>query len=368
MPTEATPPKVDEFEISIFGPGRGECVLIHLGSNEWCVIDSCVSRGRTDPVAVEYLRSFNNDALANVRLVIATHWHDDHIGGMAALLSHAPNAAFCCSMALGSGEFTTLVSAATATIAGHSGIDEFAMILDELDARGQRAPVFAVENKSLLSLSGVGRSFPIALESLSPSNPTIRLALTQMRSLLPQVNQPQRRIVNPRPNHTSVVIWVNAGPIRALLGADLEHTAHADQGWTAVLTCHRDTVPAHLFKVPHHGSPTSDNINIWKHMLDKSPVAVVTPFSGGSVRLPQESDLRRLSDRTPALYCTATGSGRPPNRDPLVAREMKRQLSSRRILAGQPGHVRIRWSTANGTVTPQIETFNGAYHVNPTIK
>ncbi len=364
MPMETVPPKDDEFEISIFGPGRGECVLIHLGNNEWCVVDSCISRRSTDPVAVEYLRSFNNDALANVRLIVATHWHDDHIRGMASLLSRAARADLCCSMALQHSEFLTLISAASETIPGQSGVEEFAAILSELEARGKRAPIFAVEKLPLLALPASGRSFPITLESLSPSNPTIRFALAQIRKFLPKIGEPQRRIVNLTPNHMSVVIWVKAGPIRALLGADLEHTSRNDQGWAAVLGCHGDPLPAHLFKVPHHGSPTSDNVAVWEKMLEKNPVAVVTPFS---VSLPGESDLKRLSDRTSKLYCTAGGLGQPPKRDPLVEKEMRRQLSQRRVLAGQPGHVRIRWSATEKNPVARIETFNGAYHFNATI-
>ena len=213
----------------------------------------------------------------------------------------------------------------------------------------------------------LGRSFPITLESLSPSDPTIRFALAEIGGYLPQVGKPQHRIVKPAPNHTSVVIWVKAGPVRALLGADLEHTATTDQGWTAVLNCHGDPVPAHLFKVPHHGSPTSDNVVVWEEMLEKNPVAVVTPFSGGSVLLPEASDFERLSGRTSRLYCTVAGLGQPPKRDPLVEKEMKRQLSERRILAGQPGHVRVRWSATEGDPAARIETFNGGYHVNPRI-
>ena len=142
---------------------------MHLGNNKWCIIDSCIAKGKADSVAVEYLEGFNNDALRNVQLVVATHWHDDHIGGMASLLSRTPHADFCCSMALQSPEFLTLVSAMPETIAGHSGAAEFAAILKELEPRVRRTPIFAVENKQLLSLSGAGGSFPIALESLSPS-------------------------------------------------------------------------------------------------------------------------------------------------------------------------------------------------------
>jgi len=32
-------PEKDEIEVSIFGPGYGECIVIHIGNNEWVVID-----------------------------------------------------------------------------------------------------------------------------------------------------------------------------------------------------------------------------------------------------------------------------------------------------------------------------------------
>jgi glyoxylase-like metal-dependent hydrolase (beta-lactamase superfamily II) len=78
------PPAHDQFEVSIIGPGRGECVILHLGNNDWCVVDSCLDRNSSQPAAVEYLQSLGGDALGGVRLVIATHWHDDHIRGLAS--------------------------------------------------------------------------------------------------------------------------------------------------------------------------------------------------------------------------------------------------------------------------------------------
>jgi hypothetical protein len=134
------PPKPDELEISIFGPGRGECIAIHLGDNEWCIVDSCIPRGRTDPIAIEYLKRFGNETLENIRLIIATHWHDDHINGLASILKQAPHAKFCCSMAIKSDEFLTLVSVAPENISRRSGVDEFASILSELKDRGEKAP------------------------------------------------------------------------------------------------------------------------------------------------------------------------------------------------------------------------------------
>ena len=46
------PPSPDELEISLFGPGRGECVVVHLGNNDWLVVDSCLDNTSSQPVAL----------------------------------------------------------------------------------------------------------------------------------------------------------------------------------------------------------------------------------------------------------------------------------------------------------------------------
>src|SRR5437016_2440625 len=125
----STPPRPEELEISIFGPGRGECVILHLGDNEWCVVDSCLAKPAGDPVALEYLRSLQNHAIDGIKLIVATHWHDDHIGGLHDILRAAQQARFCCSMALKAGEFLELVSLVSQGLPGRSGLEEFASIL-----------------------------------------------------------------------------------------------------------------------------------------------------------------------------------------------------------------------------------------------
>jgi len=222
--------------------------------------------------------------------------------------------------------------------------------------------VFGVQDRTILKFTETGRPFPITLTALSPSDPTIRLALRQIASVLPKQGEPQRRIINPTPNHASVVLSVEAGGIRALLGADLEHSGRAGEGWIAILDAHQ-TAPAQIFKVPHHGSAGADHPVVWTKMLSANPIAVVTPFTGGSVRLPKYSDLQRLLGRTSSLYCTASSAGRASKRDPAVERNMKLQLQDRRVLEGRPGHVRIRWSTNNSADGPEVKLFDGAYHV-----
>jgi len=55
------PPAVDELEVSVFGPGVGECVLVHFGEGEWMVVDSCLDRATSRPAALDYLTELGVD-------------------------------------------------------------------------------------------------------------------------------------------------------------------------------------------------------------------------------------------------------------------------------------------------------------------
>jgi glyoxylase-like metal-dependent hydrolase (beta-lactamase superfamily II) len=76
--------------VSVFGPGKGECIVIGLPGGPWLVVDSFqvkVAGGRS-PVAVEYLKRIN---VTDVAGVFITHWHDDHTRGAAQVLKrYAP--------------------------------------------------------------------------------------------------------------------------------------------------------------------------------------------------------------------------------------------------------------------------------------
>jgi Metallo-beta-lactamase superfamily len=369
--SRGSPPQADELEVSIIGPGRGECVLVHLGNNEWCVIDSCFARGAREPVAIEYLRGLGNDALRNVKLIVATHWHDDHINGLAAILREVPDADFACSAALGTDQFATLLEIARESVQSNSGVEEFKAILDLLVDRGKAAgtqkklvaPQLAVQNRSLLHLPMLGRSFSATVTALSPSDGTVKKAFADIAAWLPKVGEAQRRIPNHAPNQTSVALWITAGSRRVLLGADLEHTNNQGEGWMAVLARHQDAKTAAVFKVPHHGSRNADCPEVWEKMLIGNPLSVVTPFTGGS-GLPQPGDLRRLLGRTNALYCTAQGPGQLPRRDAIVERFARATSSGRRVIEGRPGHVRVRFSATDEAAQPSVEIFNGAHRVH----
>ena len=150
MPDLATPPHADEVEVSLFGPGFGECILVHLGSGNWLLVDSCFDQRRRVQPALEYLRRIGHDPASAVRLVVATHWHDDHIRGLAEVVRTCEAADFYCSSALRKPEVLTVIGT-QAAYTQSSGARE---LHDVLTVLGQRS---AVSGSPLIRWAGAER-------------------------------------------------------------------------------------------------------------------------------------------------------------------------------------------------------------------
>ena len=42
MTNTGDPPGDEEFELTLFGPGYGESIVMHVGAGEWVIVDSCL--------------------------------------------------------------------------------------------------------------------------------------------------------------------------------------------------------------------------------------------------------------------------------------------------------------------------------------
>ncbi|MBV9945547.1 MAG: MBL fold metallo-hydrolase, partial [Myxococcales bacterium] len=349
-------PSADELEISLFGPGVGECVAVHLGCGEWMIVDSCVDPATRNPAALDYLGALGVDVSTAVKHVVVTHWHDDHIRGAARILDAARCARFICSASLRRDEFKRFIASRdtlNVQAGASSGIEEFSAVLEILAKRhgsGARrdtvGPEWACADRLLYRrAAGVVRDCDVS--ALSPSAATLTRGLHEIAALLPAPGAPKRVAVGIEPNDTCLVLSVRFGDAVAILGSDLETGAAPTIGWAAVLTTQaRPASPAHVFKVPHHGSSNAYHAEVWTSMLRPAdPVAVLTPFSRGRKYLPSEGDIARMKSHTTKLFVTAR---RPPKgavTDSVVERTVKEVAREFRMRESRMGHVRIRGSS-----------------------
>jgi beta-lactamase superfamily II metal-dependent hydrolase len=285
-----------------------------LGHGDWAIVDSCLSSTSRQPIAIEYLKHLGVNPATAVRLVVASHFHDDHIRGLNAIVEVSPNAKFVCSAALGVDEFFQLVEANSQVGTRESTTQEFDGVLNLLDARARlhaRAvgPDYGLHGTILFERAGLVDS---QVRAVSPSSTTVTAAHLRLASLLPSVASAKKPIADIGANELSLAIWLRVGKVSAILAADLER-GRPGEGWQAVVeSAVRPLGEAAVFKVAHHGSPNARHEDVWTKMLELAPVAVVTAYARGVRKRPAKADLDWLQERTSRLYVTSLGLSRSP--------------------------------------------------------
>ena len=347
--SQLSAPQQNELELSIFGPGYGEAILLHIGTGKWLLVDSCFDPISKQPASLKYLHDLNIDVKQAVELIVVTHWHDDHVRGLSEIFKQCESARFVISSALRDEEFLALAS--TPSSLKSSGLKEFHKVLQLLEARklsGIRlnSPKLASVDRLIYRnrIDKAPEPFEVKIFALSPSDESIlqaRLAFTQLLAEEKRING---RVPSLSPNHTSVVLWVEVDHHKILLGADLENTSNPKTGWTAIID---ESVvasgKADLYKVSHHGSENGHNDKIWSNLLSESPYAVVSPFVRGKKPLPSDEDIERLSRLTPHAYATSpTVAKKFKFRDRIVKEHVNRATRSIQSIHQGWGHVRFR--------------------------
>ena len=183
------PPSLTELELTVFGPGTGECIVLHLGNNDWMVIDSCCPPSSDEPAALDYFGRIGVDPRARVRCILATHWHDDHIQGLAKIVDHCADARFAMSGALSGQEFFRIVlevDALNKLVKDTSSASELADILESLKTRSDAGlmtgPGIYAQDGTRLFRGGYAGN--VEVWALSPSSATITNAMGALAARL----------------------------------------------------------------------------------------------------------------------------------------------------------------------------------------
>lgn len=362
------PPKADQIEVTLIGPGKGECALVHLGNNNWIVIDSCINSATHKPAALSYFQEIGVVPSEAVKLIIATHWHDDHIMGLHETLLQCSKAAFCASSAMTSEEFIAYVSTYEKRnmIKAGPGVQEIFDVQRLLAS--EKDPITMIKaapNRRIFSLpkdkSGHGEE--CIVWTVSPSDKQTDRFFTELTRLMPNVKETKHRATPQDPNHLTVVSIVEIGSISILLGGDLEETEDDETGWSVIVDSkERPQGKASIFKIPHHGSKNAHNHDLWEKMLVDSPFAILTPYNRGRKKLPSKDDVTRISGYTDKSYSTAkhdvarTKKSRPR----AVEKTIEGTVGKLRQIEPRTGVIRLRNGGSTYKNNWSIELFDDA--------
>lgn len=354
-------PEHNQLEVSLFGPGVGECIVLHLGDGVWAIIDSCIGESGV-PVALEYLQSLGVDPGTAVRFIIISHWHDDHIRGVSELVKVCISAKVILSAALLKKEFITLADAMNDPISeidrGQSGLNELNKVITQLHLRGNSNKPENYLGKALADRR-IYVSGDVELWTLSPSDHDFTNAILEFSSLTNSLTAEYRGVIPaPSSNRNAVVVWFSFGDISILLGADLENTPIEQCGWAAIVnSAGRPQKKALIFKVPHHGSENAHNDAVIEKLLNDEPFSILTTYNRGCSPLPKQSDIKRIKSYSRATYATTVPKTKLPKRGSTVEKEIKAVVTSRRAIGRGIGHICIRATRGS---EPVIRTMGNA--------
>jgi glyoxylase-like metal-dependent hydrolase (beta-lactamase superfamily II) len=68
-----------------------------VSHGRWIIVDSCIDGTSRGPKPLDYLNKIGVDVTSAVEVVVATHWHDDHVRGISKILQACQSAIFCCA-------------------------------------------------------------------------------------------------------------------------------------------------------------------------------------------------------------------------------------------------------------------------------
>jgi beta-lactamase superfamily II metal-dependent hydrolase len=356
-----TPPTTKQVEVSIFGPGYGESLVIHIGGGKWVIVDSCIHPELLDtPTPLHYLNQLGVDTANDVILVVATHWHDDHVRGLAKIIETCKSAKFVCSAALLSENFFTIMELyAGSGFSGSSGISEINRVFEILE-QSNRSACKAATGRVVYRQRGGKDRFDCEIHALSPSDKAVEHSLKVIAQQISELGL-KRKITPLKENEIAVVLWLKIGRDSLILGSDLEEGRFSS--WTSIVDDYEGIIEyADLFKVPHHGSITGHNDRIWENMLHPNPCTVTSPFVLGKNRLPTKTDVDRIISFATESYITAKPTLKGNCRErPLkdVNRTIKGYMRDLREVPFAMGQVRIR-TVPQTENNKSIELFNGA--------
>ena len=311
-------PPEDQIQIVVFGPGFGESILMHLGNRNWFIVDSCLNEEGV-PVSISFLKNIGVNVTNEVQAVIATHWHKDHTMGLYQTLSECKAAKFVVSATLRNENFNAFLKVHnlnTNSSGSTIGDVEILRCYDEVINNRGESPKFVQQGQEIwvASKGELKHNKPVQILALSPSEFQLYEFLlkigTEMDFIKGRSNTTpiKKRVVSlDTENDISIATLVTVGEFSILLGADVEMSNNPAFGWNNIVDNYKRRNPkSHVVKVPHHGSESGHSEEMWKYLLKRNPISIITPWYLAGRSLPTLQDLQRVKKLSDSVYLTST--------------------------------------------------------------
>jgi ribonuclease BN (tRNA processing enzyme) len=208
------PPRPDELEVSVFGPGRGECIVVHVPDDppRWFVVDSLGATvgGRKSAVAHLYL---NRLGVRDLWGVFLTHWHLDHTDAAGDLLQAFAHSLKVVGLppAFSRRELASFLASRLPDEATFAEVRDLTAVMDELAKNSAIHPVL-LNDGTVLAQNSMWR-----LDAIAPSMSDVQHQLQTLAAAVVGTAIKGKYDVNA----CCAVLVLEVGSTRVLLGSDL---------------------------------------------------------------------------------------------------------------------------------------------------
>lgn len=273
------------LNLVVFGPGRGESMVLVLPDGTVGVVDGCRERGDPVPQLLEALEKQSAPRKEEFRIgfICLTHPHDDHYAGLGNLLRAYQGRvqAVWSAPKVGDRYAKALLDYVVSTRAGREPLPDnidvgsLERLISEMTAAHEKYRSnfrHVTEGKSLFVGSAGGH--PLSVTACGPADVDVdnaHLALVEGVSELFTQGEHSSRF---DPNATSGALMVRWGKAGMLLGGDLLCAKGRYRGWDAVAGDIHP--PVQVIKVAHHASEEAHHEVLWSRL--GASLAIVTPF------------------------------------------------------------------------------------------
>lgn len=325
---------------------------MHLCDNEWAIIDCCINPLTKECLPISYLQELNVDIEKQVKYIICSHWHKDHIAGLSQMINLCGSEtvlilscaedrrSFVYEIASDfdyTGKSETLNELKnTLSAAAQKGIrikraeqDKIIFSKDEIVGTAlspSETEVHRFENELALAMSRYHKFIEGLREKEGAIADVIEDASEIEEDFWNSIDEliDEKDIVDGKPgesigdliqfkdankiskNDRCVAMLVSFGKHHVILGADLE-VSEPDNGWhsAARSECLKNK-KANLLKIPHHGSNNGYLKDFIIGFIKPDAVAKMTSWVLGAKMLPKEEMVRKYYEHTHNLYITTT--------------------------------------------------------------